>query len=62
MGVLVGEEAVKHARKVNEERAKQADSQTSTASKQNRIVARNARITNDYMFEQSEGIVYGAGI
>ncbi len=62
MHITIGQTAVDHVERINGERVLQANRRSSLTSKDNRIALRNSRMAQNDLFEEEEGIVYGAGI
>jgi len=62
MGVKIGPHAIRFAKKYNDERICTANRRSSEASKEVRTARRNARADAEDMFEETEGLLYGAGI
>ena len=62
MGVKIGPTAEKFADKVNDKRVDKAELQASNTSKEHRTAVRNARILENDLNEQEEGVVYEAGM
>ena len=62
MGIGIGEIAASYATKRDEERILREDRRSSAVSKESRTQHRQAKMDENALLEQSEGIMYGAGI
>ena len=62
MSVSIGVEAKNFVHAHDEARVLKADKMSGEASKEQRVARRNARFEENEAYEETEGIIYGAGI
>ena len=62
MGVSIGVEAKNFVQAHDEARILKADKMSNEASKEQRVARRNARLEENEVYKETEGIIYGAGI